>query len=61
MSDTTIGMIIASITIVVAISVPCATAAYMVARTGTTDGIAEILLAVADIIRAVARIIGSDK
>lgn len=61
MSDTIIIMIVATITIVVAISVPCATAAYVVARTGSTDGIADILSAVADIIVAVATIIGSGK
>lgn len=61
MSDTIIIMIIAAITIVAAASVPCATAAYIVARTGTTDGIAEILRAVADIVHAATAITGSDK
>ncbi|MFN6548372.1 hypothetical protein [Mycolicibacterium nivoides] len=46
-----------TIIIVTAIIAPCATAAFMVAQTGSTDGIAEILRAVAEIIRALATII----
>lgn len=45
-----------TIIVLVAIIVPCATAAYMVARTGSTEGIAEILQAIAEIIRALATI-----
>ncbi|GAT00335.1 hypothetical protein [Mycolicibacterium fortuitum] len=45
-----------TIIIVTAILAPCATAAFMVAQTGSTDGIAEILRTVAEIVQALATI-----
>ncbi|MGJ6127488.1 hypothetical protein QN239_33445 [Mycolicibacterium sp. Y3] len=42
------------IVLVAAIIVPCVTAAYIVTQTGSTDGIAEILRALADILRALS-------
>lgn len=47
-----------TIIFVVAILAPLATAAFIVAQTGTTDGIAEILRGVADIIRALSAMFG---
>ncbi|GAT10420.1 hypothetical protein H7I77_05685 [Mycolicibacterium novocastrense] len=41
-----------TIIVLVAIIAPCATVAFIVAQTGSTDGIAEILQALAEILRA---------
>ncbi|WP_277244016.1 hypothetical protein [Mycolicibacterium obuense] len=49
MNDLTIITLVA-----ITVIVPCLTAAFIVHQTGTTDGIADILHAIADITRALA-------
>lgn len=51
-----------TIIVLVAIIAPCVTVAVIVTETGSTDGIAEILQARAEILRALSAIVtGDDK